>query len=377
MGGHRRRELSLEMGDRDRLLHFALEGALEQAAWRRAAEHHLGGGLQEGVDLTVLRRPLAYLRRQERHGEASVLQMVAVGGLWPAGRRFGQEAQIRAMGAGVGAEQATAFSSDGQQVLTQSAASSSGHQAPESFSPDCQQVLTQSATGQRASAVFSPDGQQALTSPVSGHRDAAFFSPDCQQVLTQSATRQRASAVFSPDGQRVLTQPSSGPRDAAVFSPGCQQVQSHASDPAGFDCPEGEADSEAEREWEAACMSEEERELARRCEECEDPISYTQFHRFTSAGRAVWNSPTCPRCQQSEESTFHQLWDCPANADIPGTHLELLEEAREGHVQFPGFWLRGLSPLMWTYLHCMREPTSSMVFTGGRPTHPLALQEPS
>ena len=85
-------EFDLLSGDRDRLLHFALEGALEQAAWARAAAHHLGAGPQGGVDLTVMKRHLAALRRKSRHGEVAVLQMLATGGLWPAARRFGSEA---------------------------------------------------------------------------------------------------------------------------------------------------------------------------------------------------------------------------------------------------------------------------------------------
>ena len=104
-----------------------------------------------------------------------------------------------------------------------------------------------------------------------------------------------------------------------------------------------------------------------------DPITYSQFHLFTAAGKAVWNSTTCPRCQQAVETTFHQLWECPHNEHIEGTHLEYLQEARDGHLLTPSFWLRGLPPLMWTYPHCMREPSGSFFFSAGRPSNPMDL----
>jgi hypothetical protein len=53
----------------------------------------------------------------------------------------------------------------------------------------------------------------------------------------------------------------------------------------------------------------------------------------------------CPRCGLEEETTFHQLWSCQANTAISGTHLELLPEAREQHLEAPCFWLGGLPPL--------------------------------
>ena len=53
----------------------------------------------------------------------------------------------------------------------------------------------------------------------------------------------------------------------------------------------------------------------------EDPISCSfRFHSFTPSGKAVWDVPLCPRCQISEETTFHQLWECPHNSNIQGTH---------------------------------------------------------
>ena len=83
---------NLEEDDTDQLLDFELQGSLDQTVWEQASRHHLGAGLWQGAGLTVVRRHLRRLRRQERHGEAAMLVMVATGSLWPAGRRFGAEA---------------------------------------------------------------------------------------------------------------------------------------------------------------------------------------------------------------------------------------------------------------------------------------------
>ena len=101
---------------------------------------------------------------------------------------------------------------------------------------------------------------------------------------------------------------------------------------------------EAERQWEEACLREEEWEL---CEEREetDPFTYNKSHGFTREGRVVWNFPFCPCCQETGKNTFHQLWECPHNESIPGTHLEYLQESRDGHLLTPSVWLRGLPPL--------------------------------
>ena len=100
-------------------------------------------------------------------------------------------------------------------------------------------------------------------------------------------------------------------------------------DPAGFDDPDREADYDLEGHWR-------DQEEWEECEEPEhiDPITCSAHgvHRFAAEGKAVWDSPLCPRCQQqAEESTFHQFWECPHNEDIAGTHLEFLEEDRMGH----------------------------------------------
>eukprot|EP00959_Pyramimonas_sp_CCMP1952_P253926 5305004-Pyramimonas_sp.AAC.1 len=40
-----------------------------------------------------------------------------------------------------------------------------------------------------------------------------------------------------------------------------------------------------------------------------------------------WANPACPRCGDASETTFHQLWACPCNVGIEGTHPELLQQA--------------------------------------------------
>ena len=100
----------------------------------------------------------------------------------------------------------------------------------------------------------------------------------------------------------------------------------------------------------------------------EDPITCSfRFHRFTPSGKAVWDVPLCPRCQASEETTFHQLWECPHNSNIQGTHLEFLEEAREGHLENPCLWLRGLPPLCGSTHTACRQQTSAWSLQVGGP----------
>ena len=81
-----------EVDDTDQLHDYELQGSLEQVVWAQAEGHHLGQGLWQGADLTVVKRHLQRMRRQHRHGEAAMLVMVATAALWPAGRRYGQEA---------------------------------------------------------------------------------------------------------------------------------------------------------------------------------------------------------------------------------------------------------------------------------------------
>ena len=83
----------------------------------------------------------------------------------------------------------------------------------------------------------------------------------------------------------------------------------------------------------------------------------------------------CPRCHRAPETTFHQLWSCPCNRDVAGVRLELLERARLEHQECPGFWLRGLVPLEWTYQYCMAEVTAELHFQGCRPSRPIPLPD--
>ena len=159
------------------------------------------------------------------------------------------------------------------------------------------------------SAAFPSTGQQVLT--ASSH--SAASRSDGQQVLTAlgSQTLNRSGGLDDPEGDID--------HDLGFHIQDDDHLQESAI---------GE-DPDDEREWELR----------------EDPINCSLgFHRFTPSGKAVWDVPLCPRCQGSEESTFHQLWECPHNSNIQGTHLEFLEDAREGHSENPCFWLRGPPP---------------------------------
>ena len=81
----------------------------------------------------------------------------------------------------------------------------------------------------------------------------------------------------------------------------------------------------------------------------------------------------CPRCNSAEETTFHQLWSCPANIGIEGAHLEHLGRAAREHQTYPGFWLRGLPPLEWTYQHSMLGIQGELHYEGCRPSQPIPL----
>ena len=102
------------------------------------------------------------------------------------------------------------------------------------------------------------------------------------------------------------------------------------------------------------------------------PAAETPPEHFTDRCDA-WNSDFCPRCGEEEETTFHQLWECPCNDSIAGTHPELVERARHGSVEAPCFWLRGLPPLHWVYDYCMLPTQRELQFTQCRPTNPLQL----
>ena len=97
-----------------------------------------------------------------------------------------------------------------------------------------------------------------------------------------------------------------------------------------------------------------------------------QSEVFSSSGR--YSSSLCPRCGLKEESSFHQLWECRANEEIPGVKLELLLGAREHHQEAPCFWLRGLPPLWWTYPHCTRPVRGQPNFTGCSPQEQFQVE---
>ncbi len=105
----------LDAFDVDQLLDFELRGSLDQAVWESAEAHHHGGGLRKGADLTVPRRFLQGLRRQSRHSEAAMAQMVLTGSLWPASRRHGGQ-EGRPLG-GQQASQAQADAGEAQEAL--------------------------------------------------------------------------------------------------------------------------------------------------------------------------------------------------------------------------------------------------------------------
>ncbi len=71
----------LDEWDHDRLIEYALRGAVSESIWLQASRWHHGRGLHQGPDATTLLRHLRRLRRAGAHGEAAVLQMVAAGAL--------------------------------------------------------------------------------------------------------------------------------------------------------------------------------------------------------------------------------------------------------------------------------------------------------
>jgi hypothetical protein len=64
---------------------------IEADLWRKAAQHRNGAGLQEGVDMTVIKKHLKYFKKKELNAEAGLLTLVAAGGLWPKERKFGTQ----------------------------------------------------------------------------------------------------------------------------------------------------------------------------------------------------------------------------------------------------------------------------------------------
>jgi hypothetical protein len=50
--------------------------------WKKASQHHLGQGLEEGVDLTVVKHELSKLHKSQRSDEAGMLATIVVAGMW-------------------------------------------------------------------------------------------------------------------------------------------------------------------------------------------------------------------------------------------------------------------------------------------------------
>ena len=59
------------------------ESSLSVKLWKKAAAHHNGKGLEEGADLTSVRKHLARLRKQKRHEEAGALECGVTAATWP------------------------------------------------------------------------------------------------------------------------------------------------------------------------------------------------------------------------------------------------------------------------------------------------------
>ena len=61
---------------------------------------------------------------------------------------------------------------------------------------------------------------------------------------------------------------------------------------------------------------------------------------------------TCTRCNQAEDTGYHQMWECEEltteHRGDAEEHKYRLRGAVVGHVECPGFWLRGLVPEDWT-----------------------------
>ncbi len=83
----------------------------------------------------------------------------------------------------------------------------------------------------------------------------------------------------------------------------------------------------------------------------------------------------CPRCHREAETSFHQLWSCPANREVAGVRLEHLDRARLEHQEYPGFWLRGLVPLEWIYQYSMVDIQGGLHYLGCGPSRPIPIPE--
>eukprot|EP00959_Pyramimonas_sp_CCMP1952_P370981 7769252-Pyramimonas_sp.AAC.1 len=58
---------------------------------------------------------------------------------------------------------------------------------------------------------------------------------------------------------------------------------------------------------------------------------------------------------------FHQLWECPANAQIEGLPREFEFQAQQEADEAPHVWLRGLVLVLRTYQHATRPVQGPVV----------------
>ncbi len=69
------------------LIEQAVRLSAENAAWASAAQHHLGGGLQEGIpSMGPAREARSWLIRHKRPTEVKALDAIVCGGIWHGGR---------------------------------------------------------------------------------------------------------------------------------------------------------------------------------------------------------------------------------------------------------------------------------------------------
>ena len=76
----------------------------------------------------------------------------------------------------------------------------------------------------------------------------------------------------------------------------------------------------------------------------EDDQHLFEGSQFNASGQDVWSSRVCPRCGESEETLFHQMWACPCNSELEVVRLHLRPLAQAEHEESPCFWLRGIKP---------------------------------
>ena len=74
--------------------------------------------------------------------------------------------------------------------------------------------------------------------------------------------------------------------------------------------------------------------------------------RIAASGKPA--SPICERCGKAEETLEHKFWYCEHNYTIlhPDVIMSkrLIKEARRACINYPSFWLRGLTPSTWAWI---------------------------